>query len=199
MLCPRGSIASVTTDCWPAPLARPTSLTLRSRSLRPSVDRSVNGNVATRTSPPVLRPPLPAMPLLRRPHNHCRELRVRPRTSRSAVTPSQQRHRDVMTPVPTSSHRPLAGKPRFQRCIAVATPPPTAHAEPSIRPNSPRLSASQRQTRHWDRRSTANYAGQRIRLSRRFVKSPKTAPARTAARGFLPGRPSDVGPQSTRE
>ena len=70
----------------------------------------------------------PAMPLLRRAHDHCRELWVRRRTPRPAVTPTQQRQRSAMTPVTASAHLPPAGKPRFRRCIAVAPPSPKAHA-----------------------------------------------------------------------
>ena len=51
----------------------------------------------------------PAMPLLRRAHDHCRELRVRRRTPRPAVTPTQQRQRSAMTPVTASAHLPPAG------------------------------------------------------------------------------------------
>jgi hypothetical protein len=102
------------------------------------------------------------MPLLRRPHDHCRKLRARRRTSRSAVTPSQQRHCHVMTPVTASPHIPPAEEPRFRRCIAVAPPSPKAHAASSIRPKSPPRPLPQRQNRYCNPRFAADHGSQRI-------------------------------------
>ena len=115
----------------------------------------------------------PAMPLLRRSHDHCRELRARRPTARSAVVPGRGQNRDTMTPVTALSHCPPAGEPRFRRRTAVAPPPLTGRPMPSIRLKSPRRRPPQRQTRHRDRRSAANYAGQRSHnASRRPIKSP---------------------------
>jgi hypothetical protein len=113
------------------------------------------------------------MPLLRRPHDHCRKLRTRRATSWSAVAPSQQRHCDVMTPVTASPHMPPAGQPRFRRCNAVALPSPKAHAASSVRPKSlPRL-PPQRKNRYCNRHFAADYRNRRIsQRSCRTVKSP---------------------------
>ena len=139
------------------------------------------------------------MPLLRRPHDHCRKLRARRRTSRSAVTPSQQRHCHVMTPVAASPHIPPAEEPRFRRCIAVAPPSPKAHAASSIRPKSPPRPLPQRQNRYCNPRFAADHGSQRIsHPSRRTAKSPWWSTAAPAARGFLPGGLSDAGPQRLR-
>ena len=86
---------------------------------------------------------------------------------------SRGQDRDAMTPVTASSISRLPGKPRFRRRIAVAPPPPTARPMPSIRLKLPCRLPQWRQTRHRDRRSAADYAGQRIpNASRRIVKSP---------------------------
>jgi Phage integrase, N-terminal SAM-like domain len=82
-------------------------------------------------------------------------------------------NRDTMTPVTALSHCPPAGEPRFRRRTAVASAPPKARATRSIKPKSPRRPLPRRQTRHRDRRSTANYTGQRIpHPTSRPVKSP---------------------------
>jgi hypothetical protein len=118
------------------------------------------------------RPSL-AMPLLRRPHDHRRELWARRRTPRPAIAGSRSQDRNVMTPVTASSHHPPAGEPCFRRCIAVAPAPPKARARPSIMPKSPRRRPLQRQTPDRDRRSTADDLGQRIPYAgHRPIKSP---------------------------
>ena len=81
--------------------------------------------------------PWPAMPLLRRPHDHRRELWAWRRTPRPAIARSRGQGHDPMTPITASLHLPPAGKPRFRRRIAVAPPPPTARPMPSIRLKSP--------------------------------------------------------------
>ena len=87
--------------------------------------------------------------------------------------PSSQENRHTMTPVTALSYCPPAGEPRFRRRTAVASAPPKAPAPPSIMPKSPRRPLPRRQTRHRDRRSTANYTGQRIpHPTSRPVKSP---------------------------
>ena len=78
-----------------------------------------------------------------------------------------------MTSITALLHLPPAGKPRFRRRIAVAPPPPTARPIPSIRLKLPCRRPRWRQTRHRNRRSAADYAGQRIHnANRRIVKSP---------------------------
>jgi len=77
------------------------------------------------------------MPLLRRPHDHRRELRARRRTPRPAIARSRDQSHDAMTPITASLHLPPTGEPRFRRRIAVAPPPPTARPMPSIRLNCP--------------------------------------------------------------
>ena len=69
------------------------------------------------------------MPLLRRPHDHRRELQARRRTPRPTIAPSRGQGRDAMTPT-ASSHHPPAGEPCFRRRIAVAPTPPNAPATP---------------------------------------------------------------------
>ena len=116
--------------------------------------------------------PSPAMPLLRRPHDHRRELWARRRTPRPAIARSRGQGHDAMTPITASLHLPPAN-PRFRRRIAVAPAPPKARATPSIRLRLPCRLPRWRQTRHRDRRSAADYAGQRIHnASHRIVKSP---------------------------
>jgi peptide/nickel transport system substrate-binding protein len=93
--------------------------------------------------------------------------------TRPAIARSRGQRHDAMTPVTSSSHLPPAGEPRFRRRVAVAPPPPTARPTPSISLKSPCRLPRRRQTRHHDRRSAADYAGQRIHnASRRVVKSP---------------------------
>ena len=60
----------------------------------------------------------PAMPLLRRPHDHCRDLCARRRTARPALARCRGQDRDAMTPVTASSHHPPAGTslPAPHRC-----------------------------------------------------------------------------------
>jgi hypothetical protein len=61
----------------------------------------------------------PAMPLLRRAHDHCRELWARRRTPRPAVTPSQQPQRNPMTPrhrLTPHTARPGTTLPALHRC-----------------------------------------------------------------------------------
>ena len=138
-----------------------------------SGDGSVNRARQRRHGHRCWRGSSPAMPRLRRSHDHCRELRARRPTARSAVVPGRGQNRDTMTPVTALSHCPPAGEPRFRRRTAVAPPPLTGRPMPSIRLKSPRRRPPQRQTRHRDRRSAANYAGQRSHnASRRPIKSP---------------------------
>ena len=114
-----------------------------------------------------------ARPLLRRPHDHRRELRARRRTARPAIAPSRAQDRDGMTPVTASSHLPPDGEPCFRRCIAVAPPPPKAGATPSIMRKSPRRRPPRQQPPHRDRRSAAADPGQRIPYaSRHSTKFP---------------------------
>jgi hypothetical protein len=68
---------------------------------------------------------------------------------------------------------PPAGVSCFRYRIAVAPPSPTVRPVRSITPNSPCRPPPWRQSRRHDRRSAADYAGQRIPYpSRRSVKSP---------------------------
>jgi hypothetical protein len=98
---------------------------------------------------------------------------TRRRTPRPAIAPSRGQSHDAMTPITASLHLPPAGEPRFRRRIAVAPPPPTARPIPSIRLKLPCRLPRSRQTRHRNRRSAADCAGQRIHnASRCIVKSP---------------------------
>ena len=119
------------------------------------------------------RRPSPAMPLLRWPHDHRRDLRAMRRTPRSAVARYRVQVRDAMTPVTASSHHPPAGKHRFPHRSTIAPAPPRARATPSIMPKSPRQQPPPRQTFDRDRRSVTDYPGQRSPCPRRRpVKSP---------------------------
>jgi hypothetical protein len=53
----------------------------------------------------------PAMPLLRRPHDHRRELRARRRTPRPAIARSRGQRHDAMTPITPSSTSRLPANP----------------------------------------------------------------------------------------
>jgi hypothetical protein len=78
-----------------------------------------------------------------------------------------------MTPITASSHHAPAGEPHFRRRINVVPPPPKARATPSIMPKTPRQRSTRRQNLDPDRRSAANYDGQRSPYaSRRPGKSP---------------------------
>jgi hypothetical protein len=115
----------------------------------------------------------PAMPLLRRPRDHRRELRTRRRTSRPALAASRGRDRNVMTPITASSQLLPTGEPRLRHCTAVAPPSPQPPLTLSIGPKSPGRPPPRRRSWHCDRRSDANCAGQRISYpSRRPDKSP---------------------------
>jgi hypothetical protein len=74
---------------------------------------------------------------LRRPHDHCRELRTRRRTSRPALAVSRGQHRDAMTPVTSPSQLLSAGEPRLRHCTTVAPSSPKPPLTLSIRPKSP--------------------------------------------------------------
>jgi hypothetical protein len=67
--------------------------------------------------------PSPALPLLRRPHDHRRELRARRGTASSAVATSRGRDRDTMMTRTASLRRPLAGGCRFGCRSPVAARP----------------------------------------------------------------------------
>ena len=113
------------------------------------------------------------MPLLRRPHDHRRELRTRRRASRPALAASRGRDRNAMTPITASSQLLPTGEPRLPHCTGVAPSPPKATSytfdQAKIAPSTTATTTSW----HCDRQSDANYAGQRIPYpSRRPVKSP---------------------------
>jgi integrase len=91
-------------------------------------------------------------------------LRVEHRKGRKSLPP---RRRGTATPCCRRSCS------RFRRRVAVAPPPPTARPMPSIRLKLPCRLPRGRQTRRRNRRSAADYPGQRIHnASRRIVKSP---------------------------
>ena len=119
----------------------------------PAVDRSINRTRRPQRGHRCCCRSSAAMSLLRRPHNHCRELRTRRHTPRPAITPSQQRLCDVMMPVTTSPHIPPAGRPRFRRSTTVAPPSPKPHLASPVRPKSPTRPPPQRQNRYCDLRS----------------------------------------------
>ena len=74
------------------------------------------------------RGPSPAMPLLRRPHDHRRDLRARRRTPRPAIARGRGQDRNVMTPVTASLHHPPAGTGCPRRRTTVAPVPAKADA-----------------------------------------------------------------------
>ena len=171
--CPRASTAS------PLRIARQRHLQGQYRARQgadrdaPVVDRSVNGaGRPGRDRRRRSRLP-PTMPLLRRPDDHRRELRTQRRTSRPALAASRGQNRDAMTPITASSQLLPTGEPRLRHCTAVAPPSPKPPLTPSISPKSTRRPPPRRRSWHCDRRSDANYAGQRIPYaSRRPAKSP---------------------------
>jgi len=103
MFCRRGSIASVTT------IARQRHLQGQYRARQgadryaPAVDRSVNGTGRPGRDRRRRGRLPPAMPLLRRPHDHRRELRTWRCTSRPALAASRGQDRYAMTPITASS------------------------------------------------------------------------------------------------
>src|SRR3954469_14505453 len=112
------------------------------------------------------------MSLLRRPHDHRRNLRARRRTPRPANHPKRGEDSDAMTPV-TALHRPPAGRPRFRRHLTVAPAPPKTGATQPGMLKSPGREPQRRTTTDGDHRSTADYAGQRIlHGTGRTIKSP---------------------------
>jgi Putative transposase len=140
-------------------------------------------------------------------HDHCRELRARRRTPRPAITPTQHRQRNAMTPVTISAHKPPAGN---HACGAASLSPHrlqrhTAHRRP--RQNRPATTAPATKSLlpssccHRPRQST------HPRPSRRTVKSPESLTANPAARGVPSweafgrrpserARPATTGPAS---
>jgi hypothetical protein len=161
--CRRGSIASATTDCSPAHLQG--QHRARQRTDRRASGSDGSAGRARRRGPGRQRRsrPSPAMPLLRRPHDHRRELWAWRRTPRPAIAPKPRsgprchdaRHR--LVDLPLAGETSLPASHRFRRRIAVAPPSPTARPLRSIRPKSPRRPPPPRQTRHCAHRSAADY------------------------------------------
>jgi hypothetical protein len=81
--------------------------------------------------------PSPALPLLRRPHDHRPELWARRRTPRPAIPRSRGQGHDAMTPITASLHIRPAGEPHFRCRIAVAPPPPKAPGQSGMPPFHP--------------------------------------------------------------
>jgi hypothetical protein len=133
--------------------------------------------------------------LLRRPHNHRRELRARRPTARTAVTPSRGQSRRTMTPAATRAHRTPAGRLHSRRRTAFASAPPVGAPPPSIGRNShnhhrlpsTKSSASSPMARPW-------------RWPRHYPPRPPPhqipidVNRNPAARGFLLGRLSQRAP-----
>ena len=94
-----------------------------------------------------------------------------------------------MRPITASSQPPLAGKPPFRHCTAVAPFPPKPPLTLSIRPRSSPRRPPRRQSRHRDHRPAGNYTGQRIRYpTRRSVKFHRQRPpTRWPVGSFLGG------------
>src|SRR5215472_3232509 len=90
------------------------------------------------------------MPLLRRPHDHHRELWARRRTSRPALAASRGQDTDAMTPVLAFLQLLLVGEPRFRQCPAVAQLSPNALLTSSIAVKSPHLRPPHHPVRHRD-------------------------------------------------
>ena len=119
----------------------------------PVTDPPVEHDDADLAAAGVAARPSPAMPLLRWPYDHRRDLRAMRRTTRPAIAQCRGQVRDAMTPVSASSHHAPAGKPRFPHRSTIAPAPPKARATPAIMPKSPRQPPPPRQTFYRDRRS----------------------------------------------
>jgi hypothetical protein len=112
------------------------------------------------------------MPLLRRSHDHCRELQERRPTSRFAVPSGRGQDRNAMTFVIASPHPRLPRSLAFRRCLAVTSVPAKAPAASSIRPKSPNRPQRQRQPRYHDHRSRRLRPRMRLQPKPPPVKSP---------------------------
>jgi len=100
------------------------------------------------------------MPLLRRPHDHRRDLRARRRTPRPAITRCLGQNCDAMTTVTARSHPLPAGNACFRpRSVVVPTLPNADCILPSM-PKSPRRRPRRQKGLDRDRRSAADLAGQ---------------------------------------
>jgi hypothetical protein len=84
------------------------------------------------------------MPLLRRPHDHCRGLCARQRTARSPVPQPRRQNRNSMRLATTSLRHPLARALRSRRRPTVIPATANSHARPRAVPKS-RCRAQQRQ------------------------------------------------------
>ena len=158
---PGGPIAFAITGCSPAPPARPISRAPESgsshRRRRWRTPRRAQDHVGTAG---IAASPSPAMPLLRRPHDHRRDLRARRRTRGPPRPECRGQDRDAMTPVTVSSHPTPAGKLHFPRqpysyCLSAAK----GACGDNDHAKTPRQCPAQRQNPHPDRRSTANHRG----------------------------------------
>jgi hypothetical protein len=145
----------------------------RAHRRAPAVNRSINGPRRCGRGHRRRCRSSPDLPLLRRSHDHRRELPARRRTPRPAATPSQSHQRNAVTPLTNSAHTPPAGELPFRRCIAVAPPSPRA-----IRRNVDQAKIAPATTAPVTKSlllssCSADHANKLIsRLARRTVKSP---------------------------
>ena len=115
----------------------------------------------------------PVVPLLWRPHDHCRGLCARRRTARSPVLRPRHQNRNPMRLATTSLHHPLAGAPRSRRRATVISATANSDATPRAVPKSRCRARQRRPIRDRQRQFALNDAGQRLsRPSRCPIKSP---------------------------
>ena len=117
--------------------------------------------------------PSPAMSLLRRPHDHRRNLRVRWHAPRPTIVQRRRQNRDAMTTLTAALHYPPAGVSRSRRRTDFIPAPAKADAKPPIVPKSLRRVQQRRPILDRGRQSAVNNAGQLItRRSSCPTKSP---------------------------
>jgi Putative transposase len=115
----------------------------------------------------------PVVPLLWRPHDHCRGLCARRRTARSPVLRPRHQNRNPMRLATTSLHHPLAGAPRSRRRATVISATANSDATPRAVPKSRCRAQQRRPIRDRQRQFALNDAGQRLsRPTRCPIKSP---------------------------
>jgi hypothetical protein len=134
------------------------------------------------------------MPLLRRPHDHCRELRARRRTPRPTSARRRGQYRDAMTPATASLHYPSTGTSRSRSRTTVAPALANPHARPLMVPNSNHQAQHRRPILRGGRRSALNHIARSVPLQSRCpIKSPYNDALLASPRGFLLRRLSNAG------
>ena len=114
----------------------------------------------------------PAVPLLRRPHDHCRGLCARRRTPRPTSARRRGQYRDAMTPATASLHYPSAGTSRSRTTVTPA--PANPHARPWMAPDfDPSSAAAATHFLRGGRQSALNHTARSVPLQSRCpIKSP---------------------------